>query len=297
MSSGSAFKASDLRRFEAQGRGTGTFQNYIPWHRVTRTDPSSLGRSHIQQWRGRQRELLSDRELVAFFFSTMHPHVADIREQFPLNQQPGRHELSAYKVGVGGNFAGTEILAQRLTIKHPALREKKSVTQWVMTTDLLLTLKAPDGLSLLAVSVKPAKVWQSPRSKELLSLEKAYWSERSVPWLLLTDEEYEPLIGDLLKGTSAWALEKTESPQLIHWLRTRARNFHGRDLPHILREVSHYCGCSEMAKCAFWQAVWSGAVPFDLRRGWRPSAPFSLLTHESFYALNPVYSRRSAWQP
>lgn len=110
----------------------------------------------------------------------MHPQVVDIREQFPLRQQPGRHELSAYQVGISSTFPGTVDLAKRLVIKHPALREKDCVTPWVMTTDLLLTLKEPYGLSLLAVSVKPAKVWQVRRTKELLSLENAYWSERSV---------------------------------------------------------------------------------------------------------------------
>lgn len=57
-----------LDRFRKLGRGTGTYQNYIPWQRVGRSDPSSMGRSHLQMWNGRQRELLSDQEWVGVFF-------------------------------------------------------------------------------------------------------------------------------------------------------------------------------------------------------------------------------------
>jgi hypothetical protein len=75
------FTPNVLIRYRKLNRGTGIFQNYIPWHRVGRSDPSSRGRSHLQMWNGRQRELLSDQEWVGFFFSTLVRDVNDIREQ------------------------------------------------------------------------------------------------------------------------------------------------------------------------------------------------------------------------
>ena len=57
------FTPAVLDRFKREGRGTGIFQDYIPWHKVSRGDPASSGRSHLVIWRSRLRELLSDGEL------------------------------------------------------------------------------------------------------------------------------------------------------------------------------------------------------------------------------------------
>ncbi len=56
------FTPKVLERFRREGRGTGTYSDYTPWHRVSRGDPSSKGRSHLIVWMDRQRELLSDQE-------------------------------------------------------------------------------------------------------------------------------------------------------------------------------------------------------------------------------------------
>ncbi len=67
-------------RYKELGRGTGTFEHYMPFHRVGRSDPSSRGRSHLERWRGRAHELLSDGELVTFLFATMLPNIVDIHK-------------------------------------------------------------------------------------------------------------------------------------------------------------------------------------------------------------------------
>jgi hypothetical protein len=71
------FTPKVIARFERQHRGEGTYADYIPWHRVSRGDPASSGRSHLLMWRDRLRELLSDGELVEQLFATMLPDLDD----------------------------------------------------------------------------------------------------------------------------------------------------------------------------------------------------------------------------
>ena len=290
------FTPRDLRRYENLGRGLGVFESYVPWHRISRSDPSSMGRSHLQSWRGRHRELLSDQELVAFLFSTMHPDVVDIREQFPLSLHSYRHELNDYRVGsVIGAFPGTLELADRLKTKHPMCRGNDEIAPWIMSTDLLLTLRMREGLQLLAISVKPSNVWIDKRTTALLGLEREYWAARNVPWLLVTDALYDGLVADLLKGASHWAFEAGSSPMLVHWLSQQAHELNLKTLTYALRRTAQYCGCPEKAKFAFWDAVWTGKLTIDLRRSWRPSSPITFLTEQDFWEINPIVARRSAW--
>ena len=122
------FTPTTLARFLKIGRGTGTFGNYIPWHRVGRGDPSSCGRSHLQMWKGRQRELLSDGEWVGLFFAASMENLIDLTEQFPLSLESGRHEMSAYLADISSSlYPGTLEIAKRLGIKHP--KTKKRVYQ------------------------------------------------------------------------------------------------------------------------------------------------------------------------
>lgn len=291
------FTPRDLQRFQELGRGKGTYEQYIPWHRVSRADPSSKGRSHLTLWRGRQRELLSDQELVAFLFSTMLPEVVDIREQFPLNLHSCQHELNAYQLNAfNGTYAGTIKLADQLKIKHPIVREREASAPWIFTTDLLLTLRSSRGLRLLGVSVKPSNESIPARTRALLAIEREYWKCRDVPWILVTQELYSDLVADQLKGNSGRALVGEVSPLLTRWVLDRADEFHRRDLTYTLQRIAQFCGCLEEAKAAFWQAVWTGKLPIDLRRGWRPSLPLTLLSSQEFWDLNPVYARRTSWQ-
>ncbi|WP_195763763.1 TnsA endonuclease N-terminal domain-containing protein [Pseudoduganella rivuli] len=297
MKKGPKFPPSLLKRFSAQCRGTGTYEQYIPWHRVNRSDPSSHGRSHLQIWHGRQRELLSDLELVAFLFSTMHPSVVDIREQFPLNLQLAQHELNGYQAGSVREWApGTIELAERLQMKHPISSEAGISSSWIMTTDLLLTLKEPDGhFKLLAISVKPSVGWMTRRKLELLNLERQYWICRNVPWLLITPQLYEDRVADLLKSVSHWALGENHNDALLQWVGNQAQDFDRKNLTQILRRITQECGCPQTAQYAFWQAVWTGRLPFDLHRSWRASAPFLLVSPAAFWARNPIVSGRTAW--
>ena len=102
------FTPTVLERFSKEGRGTGTYADYTPWHRVSRGDPSSIGRSHLIVWRDRQRELLSDQEWSGLNFAGLVPNLVDLTEQFPLSQDSSSHELSRWHVGFETNqFPGT----------------------------------------------------------------------------------------------------------------------------------------------------------------------------------------------
>lgn len=290
------FTPTVLARFFRQGRGQGTFERYIPWHRVGRGDPSSLGRSHLQMWKGRQREVLSDGEWVGLFFAVSVSGLLDVVEQFPLSQEESAHEASRYRADMSSqSFPGTIELAKKLKIKHPKTNEQGKSDEWVMTTDFLLVLSHPtEKLELLAVAFKP-KGGLKKRTKDLLSLERAYWNARGVNWLLITPELYDSRVAFRLRDSMPWALEnllpEKDLLATIHLVHANQ----GRSLTYVYSKLTEHFGNDVFAKHAFWQAVWCGKIPLDLRRGWRTHVPITLLSNEEFLSQNPIASRRSSW--
>nr|WP_314901747.1 TnsA endonuclease N-terminal domain-containing protein [uncultured Deefgea sp.] len=288
------FTPTVLGRFAKEGRGEGVFESYKGWHGVTRGDPSSRGRSHILRWRGRQIDLLSDGELVAALFSMQVPGIFDLREQFPLNQHAGAHELMPYvSTSADMSFAGTQELAEQLDIRHPAIGAKMDRVSWVMTTDQLLTVKS-DQLQLLAVSCKPSGDL-SKRSRQLLALEQAYWAIRGVQWLLITPEVYDPRVGLTLRRILPWSLSEACSNSQRELATRIAHEMVG--LPRFLaiKRIGQELGCVDLGQRAFWQSVYYGKIPMDLSTGWRPYETLNLLSEKAFWAQNPIVSRRSAW--
>lgn len=295
------FTLKVLDRYLRDGRGLGTFADYIPWHRVSRSDPSSLGRSHLIAWRNRQRELLSDGEWTGLNFSAMLSNLADLVEQFPLNQEDTKFELSRWDIRVGtGVYPGTIALARTLGIKHPTLKELEDKRLWTSTTDLLLVLRTSDGqFELLAVSVKPGPIDDlSKRARQLLTLEKEYWRARGVTWLLINPTLYEKSIALTLRRTAPWGLaEPVSEPEMVLACQT-AIAMSSYPESDIINQISDRLNDSDdqyLAKKALWQSIWQGRFPVDLRRGWRPHVPLKLVTDQQFIAMNPVLSRRSAW--
>lgn len=198
------FNPKVLARFFREGRGTGQYETYIPWHRVSRGDPSSRGRSHLLMWKGRQRELLSDGEWDKTLFATMLPNLKDLQEQFPLSAEPCDHELTIYTTRAPqGKLPGTKAIADQLKIPHPTISGKDETVNWVPTTDLLLILETLNGtLELLAVSVKSsAQLTRSVRRS--LAFEKAYWDARQVRWLLITPEQSDKRVALTLRCSKA----------------------------------------------------------------------------------------------
>lgn len=291
------FTAKLLERYLREGRGTGTFQDYVPWHRVSRSDPSSLGRSHLMVYRKRQLELLSDGEWTGSHFVTMLPNISDLTEQRKLALDDGPHELAAYDVRYAGlTVPGTLSIARQLGIRHPILPGDKLKSSWVMTTDQVLLSRSPDGkLELLAISYKPRRRALTKRDLQKFTIERAYWGARSCECLLITPDLYEKSVALTLRRVAPWGLgspvtsdEITAATEVV--LRTL-----GHSYTYTWQALTKVLGSDETAQRAIWQAVWAGALPIDLRRGWRPHLPIDLLNKEDFIALNPVASRRSSW--
>jgi hypothetical protein len=286
-----------LERFERDGRGTGTFQDYVPWHRVSRSDPSSDGRSHLKIWRKRQLELLSDGEWDGAHFVTLLPNVLDVREQLKLSLEEGPHELAEYDARYAGQLlSGTISIANQLGFKHPLVTGNGRSSDWVMTTDQVLLLKSPNGqLELLAISYKPDHLSLSKRDLQKLAIERAYWTVRSVQWLLITPDLFEKSVATTLRRAACWGLGSAVNQSEICSATKVVADTLGHTYTYTLYTLADKLGNKELAQRALWQAVWSGAIPMDLRRGWRPHLPIELLSLESFLALNPVAYRRSSW--
>ena len=291
------FTPQVLARFAREGRGTGQYETYIPWHRVSRGDPSSRGRSHLQMWDGRQRELLSDGEWVDTFFAIMLPNLKDIREQFRLSADFSRHELADYTVDAPvGEYPGTIAIARLLGLSHPKISGNGKSADWIPTTDLLLLLVTQDGrLELLAVAIKPSTVLTKSMRKSL-ALEKAYWDARQVHWLLITPEQFDIRVALTLRCSMPWALGEKVNKEDKNKATALAFGHAGRSWTYVFGVISNVLdGDTDRAQRAFWQAVWCGDIPLDLRRGWRPHLPISLLPPRAFWEQNPIASRRSAW--
>jgi hypothetical protein len=291
------FTPSVLRRFEKEGRGTGTYQHFLPQHRVTRGDPASSGRSHIFLWRNRQRDLLSDGELHQQLFATMLPDVDDVLEQKKLDLEPSAHLLADYgEASPFACFPGTLELAQELGIRHPRVSGDGETAPWVMSSDLVLVFKRPNApRTALAMAFKTPEFSKSRRTCQLLKLEREYWVRRGVPWLLITPDVFERSVALTLRRIAPWSLGDEVSADVRELAARTARECPNDSVTHVLQRLQGLLGSLDGAQRALWQAIWYGVLPVDLRRGWRPHIPLRIISESSFRDLNPIAARRSAW--
>lgn len=300
MRKGQRFTPARLVRWHNNGRGTGTGADYQPWHQVTRDDPSSRGRSHLINWRfGRLHHLLSDLELVAFGFASMLPSVVDLREQFPLAHDEHLPELATYQIGGLEQCApGTLQIAHDLGYRHPLVRKDEAEEPWVMTTDLVLTLRNQIGRTeLLAISVKSAEEISNKRKQELLRIEREYWRRQDVFWLLLTPTLYGALTANSIRIGMPWSIGQPDAdPELINRCSALADVIEGRSWRQCVELISsRFAVGTHAAQCVMWQSIWSGRLPVNLTRTLRLNEPLELLSLADFWQQNPIASRRTAW--
>jgi hypothetical protein len=179
---GRRFKTqTDIDRHIAHGYGQGDGANYKPWLRVQ--DVPSQGRSRRVQGvkTGRLHEFLSELEFGYFLVLEFSEQVVDIREQFPLFPTEQAIDIAA-----------------QLGIRYP--RFHGTQLHYVMSTDFMVTLQAPDGShKLVARTVKYEEAFQpSPdlkHSVEKLELEKAIWHAQGVDdWKLVTENTLGPTL-------------------------------------------------------------------------------------------------------
>jgi hypothetical protein len=291
------FTRKVLARFTAEGRGKGIYEAYVPWHRVTRGDPSSSGRSHLLVWRERFRELLSDGEFGEQLFAAMVPGLDDCLEQFALSHEASCHILASYGEGDRNElFPGTVELAKRLGVKHPMISCEEGKTLWTATTDFVLVIRKPDGSrEAIAVAFKPGDIGNSRRKAALLRLEREYWLVRGVTWLLVTPAQYDQAVRSTILRIAPWALERPVSDAERAEACRIARHLRVMPVSRVIEAIADCLGHQDRAQRALWQAVWRGELPIDLRRGWRPHLPLVHASPAEFLAFNPVAARRSAW--
>lgn len=299
MRKGQRFTPAKLAKWRTTGRGTGTGAGYQPWHQVTRDDPSSRGRSHLLNWRfGRLHHLLSDLELVVFAFASMLPGVVDLREQFPLSHDEHPPELATYVAGVSGEVLGTRQIADDLGYRHPLARSGKDATPWVMTTDVVLTLRNQTGQAeLLAVSAKYGEELTAKRTRQLLQIEREYWQRQGVSWLLLTPDLYTKAVGTAIRVGMPFTIGQPDmAPDLIRGCSALASDLEGRTWLQCCDRISHHFALdTHTAQCALWQSIWSGQLPGNLARMVRKAEPLELLSIADFWRQNPIASRRTSW--
>ena len=193
-----SFDETKLKRFAKEGRGTGHGSDYRPWLQVQ--DVPSHGRStRIHSYKtGRQHHLLSDLETGLFLILDWADHVVDIREQFPLDRDV------------------TRMLAAKMGVVHP--RDVQTKTDIVMTTDLLVDVRLDGGVSLIALSVKPASKLEGARTLEKLELERRFWARINVPWYLVTERELHAVrIGNLRWLHEMRSLDELKTPHADYW--------------------------------------------------------------------------------
>jgi hypothetical protein len=141
---------------------------FKPWLTV-RDVPSSAPVCRLYgQTTGRVHHLMSGLEKAYCLLFDWHPHVVDIREQFPL--------LPVQR---------TQQIAEELGITPPRLPGTNE--SYVMTCDFLLTIRTPFGPRYLAQTVKPATELAKPRVLEKLEIERRFWHWKKIPFGVVTD--------------------------------------------------------------------------------------------------------------
>jgi hypothetical protein len=168
-----------VNRWIKAGFGQGSGPKFKPFMFVR--DVPSMGTSSMVQSRktGRNHHYLSDQEFKVHLLAEYSQHTLDIREQFALLP-----------------WEETQAIALQLGLRHPIF--PGTTTPTVLTTDLLLDLKRPDGTELVAISVKLTKDL-TPRNLEKLLLEKVYWGLRGIRWILATEKNIPKLRTSNLK--------------------------------------------------------------------------------------------------
>jgi len=160
-----------FERWIKEGRGEGRNREYKPW--ITVRDLASMGRSHRVFGHKSQRthHLFSDLELAVFLILEWHIDTVEIREQFPLQ----RHV--------------TLKLAEKAGIKHPS---DKGVMQY-LSSDFLVNSSNPTYPKFV-LQAKYTDALADPRTIEKLELERRYWKEKGVPWLMVTEKEIQATV-------------------------------------------------------------------------------------------------------
>lgn len=142
---------------------------------ITVRNISSVGRSHRIYWPTSRRihHFLSDLEERNFLEVAWTLSPVDLRENFVL---PKRDTMR---------------IATSLGVRHPFDHKTRSYTS--VTTDLLATFRCSERTSFVAYAVKSTDDVALPRTIEKLSIERQFWEEHNIPWILRTGADLNGL--------------------------------------------------------------------------------------------------------
>lgn len=239
-----------IARRLAEGRGQGTGPNYKPY--ITRFDFSSRGQrreTYCHKCR-RSVHLMSKLEYQHFLVANFDERVVDIREQYPLPRDETRG------------------IARALEIVHP--RSRRTKVDLVVTTDLLLTVKAEGGgTHQVAWSDKYENEVSRKRVSEKLLIEKAWHELHGEEWHLKTDKGLDRrLISNLnwVHYLERPNVEQSFEPELVERIRTELeRRLQSSDQP--LHEEASLCD-AEIDECPRGASLFLARM-FLARKIWR----------------------------
>ena len=179
-----------------EGRGAGSGPDYLPFIQIGRAGFQSRGRSHLlfNDRLDRHHHLLSDLELLIFLWAwSLNP--TDCREQFPLQLYEFDPLFSFRTARARGSL---EIAAAR-GVKHPQITRNGPR---VMTTDLLVSFADGTHLAIHAKYLKEL-LNSSERASELRGIEKHYWMDRGVRFMVVDETPFTKNVADLMM----WAID------------------------------------------------------------------------------------------
>ena len=269
MKTVSRFSAETQERWTRIGRGEGVGCEYKPWHQVTRGDPASRGRSHIQTHgiTGRQQHYLSDAELIAAMCVWRLQGVRDVLEQLPLALQYAPSILTRYDDSKTYRICpGTRTIAEQLGIRHPKVRRRAGgQDDWVMSTDQCAIVQTAEGICATAISVK-ASSNLTERENQKLAVEQRYWEIRGHRWLLFTTEPIPYATRQSIMSIVGYVLPYSRPTNELS--RTVAELVIASGSVDIRGAVEvssrHFKVPRGLAISMVWQTIWLGLLSVDL---------------------------------
>ncbi len=174
--------SNKLDRWIKEGRGQGEGENYKPW--LTIQDFPSMGRvTRVFGWTtNRIHHFFSDTQLKYFYLLDWEERVIDIREHYPLI------DLEV-------------VLKNTSDLKLDKFIDKKTKEPYILTTTFLITLLNPDGQkSFAARSIKYASELSKKTTIEKLEIERRYWTDKGINWVIVTNKDINDTIAKTSNG-------------------------------------------------------------------------------------------------
>jgi len=278
---------SKMMEWIENGRGIGVGDSYTPWLLPTKRGTSSTSNQSYVPMPLLRRH--------CYFLSRGERHLAhvfwwlgavDVREQFPLWPWPHPHPMSEVVPGrEWPDHPGMDAVADDAGI-HVYCYAGVGISH-VLTIDLMVTLRAPDGsVRLLGVSCKPRERFERAefgnRLRERLELDRRYCNAGGISHMLVHPEQLPPVLVRQLEWLAPLApYEFVQS--LIASDRYQCFLKHLRETAYIkpIRTAAIAAGeklrwNSEQIRFATHTALWRQDLEADLSRPLSTASPLPL---------------------